>query len=205
MSSHTIWDSILDKALNREPEPPLNENKPKSHSADKTKGLNEDNKAKVLNEAKANSSDKDRTLNKNKAIQAPLACNEEGFDEMEQLFLPDSNRSMGPMTNGTTPQQSPLPASGRNPTPGLRYRNLGKSGLRVSSIGLATWMLTQDSNADSAEKVITLAYESGINVFDLSEAYSGQTAEEELGKILQKKAWKRTSYNVVTKIYWTSK
>lgn len=138
--------------------------------------------------------------------QAPLACNEEGFDEMEQLFLQaDSTGPMGHMTNGQTPQQSPLPATGRTVSPGLRYRNLGKSGLRVSSIGLATWMLTQDSNSENSEKVITLAYESGINVFDLSEAYSGHAAEIELGKILKKKQWKRTTYNVVTKIYWTSK
>lgn len=126
---------------------------------------------------------------------------------MEQLFLQaDSTGPMvvGHMTNGQTPQQSPLPAGGRNVSPGLRYRNLGKSGLRVSSIGLATWMLTQESNSES-EKIITLAYDSGINVFDLSEAYSGPAAEVELGKILKKKGWKRTSYNVITKIYWTSK
>jgi aryl-alcohol dehydrogenase-like predicted oxidoreductase len=53
--------------------------------------------------------------------------------------------------------------------------------------------------------VIQLAYESGINVFDLSEAYSGGRAELELGRILQRRGWKRSSYVVTTKIYWNTK
>lgn len=91
-------------------------------------------------------------------------------------------------------------------TPGLRYRNLGKSGLRVSNVGLGTWV-TFGSNLteEQAEDVITLAYESGINVFDLSEAYSGPRAEVELGRILARRGWKRSSYIVTTKIYWNSK
>ena len=58
---------------------------------------------------------------------------------------------------------------------------------------------------EQAEDVITLAYESGINVFDLSEAYSGPRAEIELGRILARRGWKRSSYIVTTKIYWNSK
>lgn len=50
-----------------------------------------------------------------------------------------------------------------------------------------------------------MAYESGINVFDLSEAYSGARAEIELGRILARRGWKRNSYIVTTKIYWNSK
>jgi len=139
--------------------------------------------------------------------RAPLACNEEGFDEMEQLLLRADSNSLhdGDFGNGHTPQPSPLPSTGgRNVTPGLRYRNLGKSGLRVSNLGLATWMLTSEA-PDVAESVMTLAYDNGVNVFDLSDAYSGPTAEIELGKIIKKKAWKRTSFVVLTKIYWTSK
>jgi len=123
---------------------------------------------------------------------------------MEPLFLGADSTNDGVFASGQTPQPSPLPGSGRIVTPGLRYRNLGKSGLRVSSIGLATWMLTSEP-AETAESVITLAYENGINLFDLSDAYSGPSAETELGKILKKKGWKRTTYNVIIKIYWTSK
>ncbi|XP_023247847.1 voltage-gated potassium channel subunit beta-2 [Copidosoma floridanum] len=96
-----------------------------------------------------------------------------------------------------------------NPSPGIRYRNLGKSGLRVSNVGLGTWTMFGGVNGtnteDNAEAIIALAYESGINVFDLSEAHSGPKAETQLGRILQKRNWTRTSYIVTTKIYWNPK
>lgn len=56
-----------------------------------------------------------------------------------------------------------------------------------------------------AESVIKLASDSGINLFDLSEAHSGVRAEIEMGKIIQKYNWKRTTYIIVTKIYWSTK
>jgi len=127
---------------------------------------------------------------------------------MEQLYLrAESAMDSSDYANGTlgmTPQPSPLPNTSRYPVPGLRYKNLGKSGLKVSNLGLATWMLGAES-PETLESVITLAYDSGINVFDLSEAYSGPSCETELGKILKRRNWRRTSYVITVKIYWTSK
>ncbi|CAO1391361.1 unnamed protein product [Diamesa serratosioi] len=91
-------------------------------------------------------------------------------------------------------------------TPGLRYKNLGKSGLRVSNVGLGTWSVFSPSvSEEQAEILIKLAMDSGINLFDLSEAHSGLRAEIEMGKIIQKLGWKRTSYVIATKIYWSTK
>jgi potassium voltage-gated channel Shaker-related subfamily A, beta member 2 len=60
-------------------------------------------------------------------------------------------------------------------TPGLRYKNLGKSGLRVSNVGLGTWpIFTPSVSEEQAEAIVRLAVESGINLFDLSEAHSGK-------------------------------
>ncbi|XP_026463990.1 LOW QUALITY PROTEIN: voltage-gated potassium channel subunit beta-2-like [Ctenocephalides felis] len=88
-------------------------------------------------------------------------------------------------------------------TPGLRYKNLGKSGLRVSNIGLGTWpTFAPGVTEEQAEQIVRLAVDSGINLFDLSEAHS---AETELGRILQRRGWKRSSYIVTTKIYWSTK
>uniref|UniRef100_A0A8C3A831 NADP-dependent oxidoreductase domain-containing protein n=1 Tax=Cyclopterus lumpus TaxID=8103 RepID=A0A8C3A831_CYCLU len=53
-----------------------------------------------------------------------------------------------------------------------------------------------------AERVITLAYESGVNLFDTAEVYASGRAETTLGNILKKKGWRRSSYVVTTKIYW---
>ena len=50
----------------------------------------------------------------------------------------------------------------------MLYRNLGKSGIKVSEISLGTWMtdLTGSAQEDEAKKIVKLAYESGINFFD---------------------------------------
>ncbi|XP_063837457.1 voltage-gated potassium channel subunit beta-2 isoform X7 [Ostrinia nubilalis] len=102
-------------------------------------------------------------------------------------------------------------------TPGLRYKNLGKSGLRVPNIGLGMWTMV---NEESAEDIIMTALENGINLFDLSEAHCvlnkrqlktndhgiiTAKGEAELGRILKKRNVRRTSIIITTKIYWSTK
>ncbi|CAB1423287.1 unnamed protein product [Pleuronectes platessa] len=85
----------------------------------------------------------------------------------------------------------------------MKYRNLGKSGLRVSCLGLGTWVTFGSQISDEmAESVLTLAYDSGVNLFDTAEVYASGRAETTLGNILKKKGWRRSSYVVTTKIYW---
>ncbi|KAM9827734.1 voltage-gated potassium channel subunit beta-2-like [Neosynchiropus ocellatus] len=85
----------------------------------------------------------------------------------------------------------------------MPYRNLGKSGLRVSCLGLGTWVTFGSQISDEmAENVMTLAYDSGVNLFDTAEVYASGRAETTLGNILKKKGWRRSSYVVTTKIYW---
>ncbi|KAM4737088.1 voltage-gated potassium channel subunit beta-2-like [Anableps anableps] len=88
-------------------------------------------------------------------------------------------------------------------TTGMIYRNLGKSGLRVSCVGLGTWVTFGGQITDEvAEEITTLAYESGINLFDTSEVYNGGRAEAILGDIIKKKGWRRSSLVITTKIFW---
>ncbi|XP_052213139.1 voltage-gated potassium channel subunit beta-2-like isoform X3 [Dreissena polymorpha] len=98
----------------------------------------------------------------------------------------------------------------------IHYKNLGKSGLRVSMVGLGTWVTFGAQTSDeTAEEILTLAYESGINFFDTAEVYAAgkihfadqlaMRAEIVLGNILQKKQWRRSSYIVSSKIYWGGK
>ncbi|XP_061566239.1 voltage-gated potassium channel subunit beta-3-like isoform X1 [Cololabis saira] len=85
----------------------------------------------------------------------------------------------------------------------MTYRNLGKSGLRVSCLGLGTWVTFGSQISDEmAENVMTVAYDSGVNLFDTAEVYASGRAETTLGNILKKKDWRRSSYVVTTKIYW---
>ncbi|CAH2272619.1 voltage-gated potassium channel subunit beta-3 isoform X1 [Pelobates cultripes] len=86
---------------------------------------------------------------------------------------------------------------------GMRYRNLGKSGLRVSCLGLGTWVTFGSQITDEvAENLMNVAYEHGVNLFDTAEVYAAGRAERTLGNILKKKEWRRSSYVVTTKIYW---
>uniref|UniRef100_A0A8C7TPB5 NADP-dependent oxidoreductase domain-containing protein n=1 Tax=Oncorhynchus mykiss TaxID=8022 RepID=A0A8C7TPB5_ONCMY len=80
----------------------------------------------------------------------------------------------------------------------MKYRNLGKSGLRVSCLGLVSVSLSPQM----AENLMTIAYEAGVNLFDTAEVYASGRAEITLGNIVKKKRWRRSSYVVTTKIYW---
>ncbi len=69
-----------------------------------------------------------------------------------------------------------------------------------------TWSIFTPTVSESeAEAIIKQAFDDGINIFDLSEAYSGVRAEIEMGKIIKKYGWKRTTFIIVTKIYWSTK
>ncbi|XP_029028620.1 voltage-gated potassium channel subunit beta-2 isoform X2 [Betta splendens] len=85
----------------------------------------------------------------------------------------------------------------------MTYRNLGKSGLRVSCLGLGTWVTFGSQISDEmAENLMTIAYENGVNLFDTAEVYASGRAEITLGNIIKKKGWRRSSFVITTKIYW---
>jgi voltage-dependent potassium channel beta subunit len=85
----------------------------------------------------------------------------------------------------------------------MEYRRLGKAGVQVSALSFGTWLTfgkqIDDTTADS---LLSLAYEHGINFFDSAEAYAGGKAEEVLGKILKSKSWGRGSYLVSGKVFF---
>ncbi|TNN66238.1 Voltage-gated potassium channel subunit beta-2 [Liparis tanakae] len=84
--------------------------------------------------------------------------------------------------------------------------NLGKSGLRVSCLGLGTWVTFGGQITDeTAEQLMTLAYENGINLFDTAEVYAAGKAEVVLGNIIKKKGWRRSTLVITTKIFWGGK
>jgi len=84
----------------------------------------------------------------------------------------------------------------------VKYRNLGKNGLKVSEIAVGSWMtdINGGSKVDVAKDTIKLAYENGVNFFDCADAYSGGAAEIFLGNVL--KDFKRSSYVVSSKVFF---
>ena len=84
----------------------------------------------------------------------------------------------------------------------MKYRNIGKAGIKISEIALGSWMtdLKGGSKEDIAKETVKLAYESGINFFDCADAYSDGAAEQFLGKVL--KDFPRKELVVSSKVYF---
>jgi voltage-dependent potassium channel beta subunit len=85
----------------------------------------------------------------------------------------------------------------------MEYRNLGRSGLKVSALSYGTWV-TFGEQIDEAGGAACLkaAYDAGVNFFDTAEGYAGGRAETMLGALIRRFGWKRSDLVVATKIFW---
>jgi voltage-dependent potassium channel beta subunit len=85
----------------------------------------------------------------------------------------------------------------------MQYNNLGKSGLQISRLSLGSWLtFGKQISDDTAEALMTYAYEQGINFFDNAEIYARGKSEEVMGSVLKKKGWSRDSYIVSSKAFF---
>jgi len=85
----------------------------------------------------------------------------------------------------------------------MEYRRLGKSGLKLSTLSLGSWVTFHQQIDDSkADMLMGLAYDRGINFFDNAEAYAKGESEKMMGRVLKKKQWDRTSYVVSSKVFF---
>jgi voltage-dependent potassium channel beta subunit len=84
----------------------------------------------------------------------------------------------------------------------MQYRRLGNAGLKVSAISLGGWINFGEGKVarDTARKVVTTAYDQGINFFDLADVYGNGGAEEQMGAILRDYA--RHTLVISTKLFW---
>ena len=85
----------------------------------------------------------------------------------------------------------------------MRYRRLGRSGLQVSELSLGSWLtfgkLITD---DTAEALMKIAYDNGVNFFDNAEIYSKGESERVMGRILKKMEWPRDTWIVSSKVFF---
>uniref|UniRef100_A0A8C9Y3N4 Voltage-gated potassium channel subunit beta-1 n=1 Tax=Sander lucioperca TaxID=283035 RepID=A0A8C9Y3N4_SANLU len=98
-------------------------------------------------------------------------------------------RSLGQLSVQSVPSSSE-----QSMRTGMKYRNLGKSGLRVSCLGLGKSLFDHETLREMAEQLMTLAYENGINLFDTAEVYAAD--------MLSFPIFRRSSLVITTKIFW---
>ena len=83
----------------------------------------------------------------------------------------------------------------------MRYRTLGKTGLRVSVIGIGTWQYGGEWGADfsqaDVDAILDTAAECGINLIDTAECYGDHFSEELIGNYLSRRD--RSRWIVATK------
>lgn len=85
----------------------------------------------------------------------------------------------------------------------MLYRRLGKSGLQVSEFSLGSWVtFSKQVHESDALKLMTTAYDAGINFFDNAEGYEAGDSEKLMGQALKKLNWSRDSYVVSSKVFW---
>ena len=85
----------------------------------------------------------------------------------------------------------------------MEYRRLGRAGLRLSSLSFGSWVTFSFQLDDSAaEKIMSTAYDAGVNFFDNAEVYAAGESETIMGRVLKRSGWRRDSYCVSSKVYW---
>ena len=83
----------------------------------------------------------------------------------------------------------------------MNYRRLGKSGIKLSEIGLGSWLTYGLGIADdTARACIRRAFDLGVNFFDTADVYHAGTAESVYGRELS--AFRRRDLVIATKCYF---
>ncbi|RYD54420.1 MAG: aldo/keto reductase [Sphingobacteriales bacterium] len=85
----------------------------------------------------------------------------------------------------------------------MEYRKMGRTGLQLSVLSFGSWVTFAKQIDDAAsEKLMSFAYDNGINFFDNAEVYSRGESEKMMGRILRKTGWERSSYVLSSKAYF---
>lgn len=73
----------------------------------------------------------------------------------------------------------------------MQYRQLGRSGLKVSPLCLGTMMFGGPTDKATSKRIVDKARDAGINFIDTADAYSNGTSEEVVGRAIaaQRQHW----------------
>jgi len=66
----------------------------------------------------------------------------------------------------------------------MQYRNLGRSGLKISPICLGTMMFGGPTDEPTSTRIIAKAREAGVNFIDSADAYNNGNSETVVGRAI---------------------
>lgn len=85
----------------------------------------------------------------------------------------------------------------------MEYRRMGKSGLQLSVLSFGSWVtFARQTDDKENDRLMSIAYDAGVNFFDNAEVYSAGKSEEMMGRVLKSKDWDRTSYVLSSKAFF---
>lgn len=85
----------------------------------------------------------------------------------------------------------------------MKYRNVGKTGLKISEISLGSWLTLGGSlDKESSKLCVTKSIELGINFIDIADVYAHGKAEKVIGDILKEENFNRQDLVISSKVFW---
>jgi len=83
----------------------------------------------------------------------------------------------------------------------MRYRPLGRTGVRVSPLALGTFNFPDPTPEEEAIRIVERALDAGINLIDTADSYNGGECERVVGRALAKSG-RRDQVVLATKVYF---
>lgn len=85
----------------------------------------------------------------------------------------------------------------------MEYRKMGKTGLQLSVLSFGSWVtFARQTDDQDNDRLMSIAYNAGVNFFDNAEVYSAGKSEKMMGRVLKQKDWDRTSYVLSSKAFF---
>lgn len=85
----------------------------------------------------------------------------------------------------------------------MEYRRMGNTGLQLSTLSYGSWVTFAKQIDDGiSDRLMSIAYDNGINFFDNAEVYARGESEKMMGRVLKSKDWERSSYVVSSKVFF---
>ncbi|MCK4845687.1 MAG: aldo/keto reductase, partial [Candidatus Heimdallarchaeota archaeon] len=86
----------------------------------------------------------------------------------------------------------------------MKYRKVGKSGLKVSELSIGSWLTYGGSvENETAMKCLETAVENGINFIDSAEIYAKGGAEKVIAEFLANETFVRKDLVISSKVFWS--